>query len=119
MFLHASLAIYGVNLAIDYLPTIEAVVDAFVEKLTVTILKTIASDDDFQEQYTNRVASCFELLRSGGDAIGVAGDFIVNLFGTPDSRLRLEPILKFSTTVAVSQRSLQIIFEQLHVSETC
>ena len=81
-----------------------------------TILNSTASDDErFQKRYASRVGPYFELLRGGGDAIGVAGDFLVGLFGTPEARLRFTSI-KIATAVAAAQASLQKIFQRLEVS---
>jgi hypothetical protein len=115
-FLYVSLAVHGVNTALDDNLTVEAVVDAFLAKMRKTLLESMASGDErFQERYAARVGSYFELLRGGGDAIGVAGDFLVGLFGTPDARLRLT-VLKIATAVTVAQVSLQKVFQQIEVS---
>ena len=116
-FLYVSLAVHGVNAELDDYSTIEAVVDAFLAKMRKTILNSMASGDEgFQERYSTRVGSYFELLRGGGDAIGVAGDFLVGLFGTPDARLKFTA-LRIATAVAVAQASLQKVFQQLEVSD--
>jgi hypothetical protein len=116
-FLYVSLAVYGVNAALDDYSTIEAVVDAFLAKMRQPILDTFASDDDgFQDRYAERVGSYFELLRGGGDAIGVAGDFLVGLFGTPDARLKYSAI-KVATKVANAQAILHKAFQQIEVRD--
>ena len=118
IFLYISLAVHGVNIALkkDY-STIEAVVDFFLAKMRKTILNSMASDDeDFQARYATRVGSYFELLNASGNAIGVAGDFLVGLFGTPEARLKFTAI-KISTTVTIAQTSIQELFQQLEVSD--
>lgn len=116
-FLYISLAVHGVNAALDDYSTIEAIVDAFLSKASKAILNSMASGDEgFQERYTARVDSYFEILRGGGDAIGVAGDFHVGLFGTADARLKFT-VLKFATMVAAAQASLQKVFQQIEVSD--
>ena len=78
-----------------------------------------SGDDDFQNRYASRVGSYFELLRSGGDPIGVSGEFLVGLFGTPNARLKLEAGLKLMARVAAAQASLRRLFEQVEVRKSC
>ena len=116
-FLYVSLAVHVVNAELDDYSTIQAVVDAFLAKMRKTILNSMASGDEgFLERYSTRVGSYFELLRGGEDAISVAGEFLVNLFGTPDARLKFT-VIKITTAVAVAQASLQKVFQQLEVSD--
>jgi hypothetical protein len=113
-FLYISLAVHGTNTALIDHSIIQAVVDAFLTKVRESVLQAMAEDDEgFQERYSARVSSYFELLRSGGDAIGVAGDFLVGLRGTSMTRLQLQPSLKMATSITASQISLAKIFQQL------
>jgi len=116
-FLYISLAIHGVNEALTDYETIQSIVDAFLEKMRSRILNPMASDDDnFQDRYSTRVGAYFELLNGGGDALGVAGDFLVGLFGTPEARLKFTAI-KLAKDIMEAQASLQKVFRNIDVAE--
>jgi len=116
-FLYISLAIHGVNQALNDYETIESIVDAFLEKMRNRILGSMESDDkNFQDRYSTRVGTYFELLNGGGDALGVAGDFLAGLFGTPEARLRLTAV-KLVKDIMEAQASLQKVFNKIDVSK--
>ena len=116
-FLYVSLAVHGANVALTDHATVQAVVDIFLTKMRSKILHAMATDDaTFESRYSARVGGYFELLRSGGDAIGLAGDFLVNLHGHSRARLQLQPSVKMAASVAAAQSALANIITQLEVS---
>jgi hypothetical protein len=118
-FLYVSLAVDGANRALEDNFTIQKSVDAFLAIIKVNLLDAMAEGDaGFRDRFAERMGSYFELLQGGGDAIGVAGEFLCGLFKSPDARLRLVSALSLVSEVAAAQLSLEKVFEQLQVCES-
>lgn len=117
-FLYLCLAVHGVNEAIGEHHIVQAAVDSFLERMRGAVLSSLAAGDPtFDQRYTTRVGSYFEVLRGGCDAIGVAGEFLVGLFGAEEAGLKLHGTLALSQEITSSQLSLKYIFEQLEVRD--
>ena len=117
-FLYLCLAVHGVNLAVAEHHIVQSTVDSFLEHMKVSVLKSLAlGDSGFDGRYTKRVGTYFECLRGGCDAIGLAGEFLVGLFGTSEARLKLNGTLALSQEIAASQLSLKHIFERVEVRD--
>ncbi len=81
LFSNIAILIYAVNLHKDTSES-KTIIDSFLASIRGTLDSCAEGEPEFQERYSSRMSTYFELLQNGGDMIGFSTQFFRFLYNT-------------------------------------